>query len=135
MFNNMYDDEEFFINDDELAADHQLTLLDEAKVNVLNYVTKLSEELKSNLEYSEIGNYQANLEILSAQIGILIELESVDDTNMSDEEMQDIIERAMNKSTEITYANMSDILPEEKTMSVDDSSDGNEDSYDNGTDF
>lgn len=131
MFNNdMYSDEEFFINDDELAADHQLTLLDEAKVNVLNYINTLSGELKSNLEYSEIGNYQANLEILSAQVGILIELESVDDSNMSEEEMQDIIERAMNKSTEITYANFNDILPENEEMKSvqtfddDDSSDG-----------
>lgn len=130
---NDYDDE-FFINDDELAQDHQLTLLDEAKMKVLKYIEDLVPEMKSNLEFSELGNYQSNLQILSSQISILIELESADE-NLSEEEMEELIDATFKKTTELTYANLDDIIPDdEDSYSLAGQNDQDEEDED-GTDF
>jgi len=128
----MPDMDDFFINDDELAADHQLTLLDEAKIKVLDYIIKLAQEMKSNLEFSEIGNYEANFSSVSSQFGILSDL-SVDTSGMSDDDMEEIIENAFKKSTEITYSNMGNLLSEEEDTSI--SINPSDNIADDGTDF
>lgn len=130
----MPDMDDFFINDDELAADHQLTLLDEAKIKCLERIIAIANECKLNLELSEKGNFSNNLGIVSSQVSILIDLQAADEENLSDEEMEEVIDRAFKSTTEITFANLNEIIPEENdSVNVEDSSD--EDDNSNGTDF
>lgn len=132
----MPDMDDFFINDDELAADHQLTLIDEAKIRVLNRIEELTKECKVNLELSEFGNYENNMQIISSQVSILIDLQAVDTENMSDEEMEEVIDRAFKSTTEITFANLNEILPdeEEESSQLSGDTDG-DDNFSDGTDF
>ena len=130
----MPDMDDFFINDDELAADHQLTLLDEAKIKCLDRIIAITNECKLNLELSERGNFSNNLGILSSQISILIDLQAADEENLSDEEMEEIIDRAFKSTTEITFANLNEIIPDDDdSVGIEDNSDKDDNS--DGTDF
>lgn len=131
----MPDMDDFFINDDELAADHQLTLLDEAKIRVLNRIEELTKECKVNLELSEFGDYENNMHIISSQVSILIELQAVDTENMSDEDMEEVIDRAFKSTTEITFANLNEIIPDQEEDNIQNIGDTDEDDFSDGTDF
>lgn len=113
----MFEDEDFYFDEESLNADDQMSLLDEARHQLVLTMEKILNELKYNLKLGEPG-YDENLSALGSQLDILIELSSDDYDELSDEEQKDIIEKALKQSTEITFNNINEIIPVERKEKV-----------------
>ena len=132
------EDDEFFLNDDELAADNQLSIVDDAKLKVLNYIIKVATEAKDNIKFNETTDASSNISLLSKQMSALISLDSEELEELSDEELYERVEAILRSTTELTLSNIDDVLPKQEddfddsgstNMNADDTDD------DSGIDF
>lgn len=118
------DIEDFFINDDD---NHQKTLLDEAKIKVLDFIANLVQDMKSNIDFGENSNYINNSSTLNRQLGILNELNSINEEEVWDEELEDVIENAFKGSTLLTFNNLNDVLGEnDSSIEIEDEEDNDD---------
>ena len=125
----MFEDDDFFINEDELAAENQLNLVDNAKSDILGRLEELMKTLKENIKFRERADFDANLKIVLSQFDVLLKLHSADASGMDDEEQLELIKEAQKLTTELSYDNIDDFVEkdeEEDTVSndIDDIGDG-----------
>lgn len=106
------DDEEFEFSDEEFAKDNQLTIIDEARKKLLDNIEKTAKEAKTNLKYNEASDFASNLNIISQNMSALISLDDIDE-NLPDEEVQERIDKIIKMTTELTFANIDDVLKNE----------------------
>lgn len=131
------EDDEFFINDDDLAADNQLSIVDDAKLKVLEYIIKVATEAKDNIKFNESTDASSNISLLSKQMSALISLDSEELEELSDEELYERVEAILRSTTELTLSNIDDVLPKQED-DFDDSGSTNmnaDDDDDSGIDF
>lgn len=131
----MFEDDDFFLDGDELDMENNLTVIDNAKKEVLEHIEKLSNEMKMNLKFGEIVDYNNNLMAISRELDILIKLSSVEDQNLTDEEQLDIIKQAQRMTTELTFKNIDDFIEKDENNNEDVSSNNSNDDIGDGTDF
>lgn len=131
----MFEDDDFFLDGDELDMENNLTVIDNAKKEVLEHIEKLSNEMKMNLKFGEIVDYNNNLMAISRELDILIKLSSVEDQNLTDEEQLDIIKQAQRMTTELTFKNIDDFIEKDENNNEDVSSNNSDDDAGDGTDF
>lgn len=109
----MFNDEDFFLNDDELAEDNQLSMVDSARLDLLNSIIKSANDMIENLKFNEQTEANSNTRILAGYLDNLIALGNVDINGLSEEEVYEIIENVMKSTTELTFGNMNEIIPDE----------------------
>lgn len=128
-----FDDEDFFLDDDDLAADYQLTILDEAKLKVIDFILESASELKNNINYTEKQNFSANLSSIARRVSMLIDLENAESIEDEDK-LSEKIDEIMRSCTEITYSNMDNVIPDiSGSVDIEDNSSSDDD--DNSLDF
>ena len=125
------EDDEFYLNDDELAEDNQMTIVDMAKKQVIDSIIKTANDIKVNLKFNERGDCSSNISILSSLTSSLIELDSAEINDLSDEELQAKIEEVLKKTTELTFANIDKVI---KTEDDDEQDSGDSEDTDDDTD-
>ena len=111
-------DDDFFINDDELAQDNQLSIVDISKDKLLENIISIANDMKFNLKFNEKTDCESNLKILSTNLSSLITMFEIDETQLSEEEIQNQIDNIIRQTTELSFTNLDDIVkkePEEKT--------------------
>ena len=112
-------EDDFFLDDDELAKDNELNEIDIARVKLLTSLAESAKAMKENINFNEQSEAIANLEIISGYVDQLVQLTTAD-RSMSKEEMIDLVDSVNRSTTELTFRNMKDLLPdteEEETQS------------------
>lgn len=109
----MFEDD-FFINDNDLASDNQPTLIDQAKMDLLNTIIEKANSMKESLILKETSEAENLLTVLSRYFDALIKLSELDITD-SNEELSEEIEKIINdivvSTTKITLSNIDTVLP------------------------
>ena len=109
----MFEDD-FFINDNDLASDNQPTLIDQAKMDLLNTIIEKANSMKESLILKETSEADNLLVVLSRYFDALIKLSELDITD-SNEELSEEIEKIINdivvSTTKITLSNIDTVLP------------------------
>lgn len=120
----MFNDDDFFLNDDELAEDNQITIVDTARTKLLESIIKSSKDMIDNLKFNEQSEAESNTRLISSYVDSLLRLGAVDLSQLSEEEAEEEIDKILKSTTELTFSNMNDVLPEEEPeISVEEESD------------
>ena len=110
----MFNDDDFFINDDELAEDNQLTIVDTARIDLLKTMKKTADDMISNLQFNEKNEAMTNTRLLAGYMDSLIKLAEIElSDNLSDEEVAEEIDKVLKQTTELTFGNINDVLKDE----------------------
>lgn len=107
----MFEDDDFFINDDELAEENQLTITDTAMMNLLDSIIRAAQDMKDNLKFSEKTDSRNNLQLITSFVGCLNELSKADLDKLSADEAESIIDKILRQTTELTFNNIDEVLP------------------------
>lgn len=75
----MYDDDDFYLDDADLADDTELSVVDDAKLKLLNKIENIVTELKDSVKFQETGEYNKKSETLERHISLLKELSYIED--------------------------------------------------------
>lgn len=124
----MFEDDDFFIDNDELAADEQLDIVDSTILKLTEQLKKTSEELALNIKLKEGSDADASLSIIAGLVNQIITLKSIDIENLSDEEIEEAINSAIKSTTELTFNNINNVLGDDEPTDItttDDSDDDN----------
>lgn len=123
----MFDDDEYFLDDEELAEDNRLTISDSARMDLLNSIIKSAQDMKDNLKFNEQSDAEHNLEMITNYVDCLIKVSQVDLEDLSEEEAEELIDKILRSTTELTFNNIDEVLPDvepEAEMNDDNSDDG-----------
>lgn len=123
----MFDDDDFFLDDEELAEDNRLTISDSARMDLLNSIIKSAQDMKDNLKFNEQSDAEHNLEMITNYVDCLIKVSQVDLEDLSEEEAEELIDKILRSTTELTFNNIDEVLPDEEPeaeMNDDNSDDG-----------
>lgn len=123
----MFDDDEYFLDDEELAEDNRLTISDSARMDLLNSIIKSAQDMKDNLKFNEQSDAEHNLEMITNYVDCLIKVSQVDLEDLSEEEAEELIDKILRSTTELTFNNIDEVLPDEEPeaeMNDDNSDDG-----------
>jgi hypothetical protein len=110
----MFEDGDFYIDDDELAEDNQMSLVDDAILKAVTSMEKALNDLKNNLKFNEQNDARHNLRILSMHLDSAIQLSRIEEDELSEEEVYEAIENVIKQTTELTFSNMDELLPKEE---------------------
>ena len=121
------EDEDFFIDNDDLASDEQLDVIESTMLKLAETLEATSKELCLNLKLKEGNDADASLSIISGIVSKLVALQGINVSNLSEEEVEEIVEEALKSTTELTFNNINNVLGEDtatdiKTTEVDDDS-------------
>lgn len=130
----LFEDDDFFLNEEELDAENQLTVIEKAQQDILSHMETLVGDLKLNLKFGEHSDFGNNLVAISRELDVLIKLTTADRDNLSDEEQLEIIKEAQKMSTELTFNNIDEFVEKDEE---DNNEAGPSDDFDigDGTDF
>lgn len=123
----MFEDDDFFLDDEELAEDNRLTISDSARMDLLNSIIKSAQDMKDNLKFNEQSDAEHNLEMITNYVDCLIKVSQVDIEDLSEEEAEELIDKILRSTTELTFNNIDEVLPDEEPeaeMNDDNSDDG-----------
>lgn len=123
----MFEDDDFFLDDEELAEDNRLTISDSARMDLLNSIIKSAQDMKDNLKFNEQSDAEHNLEMITNYVDCLIKVSQVDLEDLSEEEAEELIDKILRSTTELTFNNIDEVLPDEEPeaeMNDDNSDDG-----------
>lgn len=110
----LFEDDDFFLDEDELDSENQLTVIEKAEDDILSHLEELVKNLKTNLKFKEITDFDNNLRTVIREVDILIKLATADKEGLSDEEQLDIIKEAQKISTELTFDNIDDFVEKDE---------------------
>ena len=128
----MFNDEDFFMNDDELAEDNQPTLVDSAILDLLKSIEDCTSKMRDHIRFNERSEVLAQTDIMAGYMDSLIKLNTIDIEGLSEEEVYEEIDKVLKSTTELTFANMNEILPEEEIAEAPEAKDTADDT---GTDW
>lgn len=128
------DFEDFEFSDEEFAEDNTLTIVDNAKLEILKKMEETIAKLKSSIKLNEETDTESLTEILIGDTNIFLDLQQIDEDNASDEEITELVEAARMSSTKLTFANIDEIV-QDQNDDADENEDSEDDTTDNSLDF
>ena len=103
-------DEEFFLDGDELNKEGQLSMADNEKLKILETMKKKIEEAIGNLKHSEKEEYRATFAVISRYVGAVLEIEQMEQNiNTSEEELLEAIEKIELTVKELSFHDLKEI--------------------------
>jgi hypothetical protein len=121
-------DDEFFLDGDELNKEGQLSMADNEKLKILETMKKKIDEAINNLKYSEKEEYRATFAVISRYVGAIVEIEQMEqDANISEEELLDAIEKIELTVKELSFQDLKDIKKKMENAEVPEQSSGDND--------
>lgn len=122
------EDEDFFIDNDDLTSDEQLDIIEATMLKLAETLEATSKELCLNLKLKEGSDAEASLSIISGIVSKLVNLQGINTDDLSDEEVEEVVEEALKCTTELTFNNINNVLSEDtptdiKTTEVDNDDD------------
>jgi hypothetical protein len=121
-------DDEFFLDGDELNKEGQLSMADNEKLKILETMKKKIDEAINNLKYSEKEEYRATFAVISRYVGAIVEIEQMEqDANISEEELLDAIEKIELTVKELSFQDLKEIKKKMENAEVPEQSSGDND--------
>lgn len=115
-----YGDDDFFLDDDELSGESQLSMADEQKIKVLETIKTKIDETIANLKYSEKEEFKTNFSIIARYVSTIIDIEAMEqDENISEEELLEAIEHIEITVKELSFQDLREIERKSKTVELD----------------
>lgn len=74
-------DDEFFLDDDELNADFELSPAAKEKIKILDVMEKIIADLKDNINLCESGDEKTNFSILSGYVTYINKIMAMESSN------------------------------------------------------
>ena len=115
----MFEDDGFYLDDDELGEDNQMTLVEEAVFKTVEAMEKTLKEFKDNLRFREIQDQESQVRILSSHLDSILKLRNIDTSELSEEEIFEEIENVYKRTTELTFSNIDNLLPDPEEEKID----------------
>jgi len=104
--------DEFFMNEEELFAETQQTIIDTELDKVLEAMEKKIAEARENLGYAEKGEFQQNVQMISRYVTAIIEIEQLEklleDGETSEDEVLDRIQKINLSVKELTFTDLTE---------------------------
>jgi hypothetical protein len=114
-------DDDFELNEEELAAESQLSIADEEKIKILEVMKKKITEAIDNLKYSEKEEYKANFAVISRYVSAIIDIEQMEQNpEISKEELLEAIEKIEITVKELSFQDLKQMEEKSKTVIVED---------------
>lgn len=129
-------DDEFFLDGDELNEEGRLSMADVEKVKILETMKRKIEEAIGNLNHSEKEEYKATFAVISRYVGAILEIEQMEQNpEVSEEELLDAIEKIELTVKELSFQDLKEIkkkmenvdVPEQRERDGDNDGDTEED--------
>ena len=121
----MFGDEEFELNEDDLAAESQMSIADEEKVKVLENIKKKVEQAMDNLKYSEKEEFKTNFAIISRYVSVIIDIEAMEENpEVTEEQLLEAIEAIEITVKELSFQDLKEIESKAKTVELGDQNGG-----------
>jgi len=98
--------------DDDFSDDNKPSKVQLAKLDILNEIKRVAKETEVNIKFNEIGDVDSNISILNNYVSILTKLSEINEDNLSDGELDAIIEEAKKSTVELNFSNINDVLKE-----------------------
>ena len=106
----MFDENDFFLNDDELAQDNQLDVVSSESIKLLELIKKTSDAAIENFKFGEKSDAKNAITLISSYLTSLIDFVNADAEGLSDEEICAKAEEVSKMTTELTLNNIDAIL-------------------------
>lgn len=113
---NDFDDDDFFLDKESIKSENQMTIAQETMYKILEYSEKLISQMKENLKFNEISDFERNYDILSQRIATISDIVVADD--LSDEEQRELIEKTLKNVTELDFDNMNLFVEKEDSNKI-----------------
>lgn len=113
---NDFDDDDFFLDKESIKSENQMTIAQETMYKILEYSEKLISQMKENLKFNEISDFERNYDVLSQRIATINDIVVADD--LSDEEQQELIEKTLKNVTELDFDNMDLFVEKEDSKKI-----------------
>lgn len=110
----MFNDDDFFLDDDEFAEDNQVSLVDSAKIRLLNSIKETCDNMLDSIKFNEPSEVESHTRILAGYVDHIITLSSINVNGLSEEEIYEEIDKVMTSTTTLTFGNINEILPDEE---------------------
>lgn len=123
----MFDDD-FFLDDGELGDESQLSIVDEAKLKILETIESKIKEAKDNINFFERSEFQTNFSIISRYVGAIIDIERLEenDENLSDEEIIERIEEIELTAKELSFNDLKEYNNKDNKIEFDKNDDSDD---------
>ena len=114
----MFGDDEFFLDDDELSSESEMSMADEEKVKILTNIKSKIDEAIKNLKYSEKDEFKTNFSIVSRYITTIIDIQAMEENpEITEEELLEAIENIELTVKELSFNDLKEM--EKKSRVVD----------------
>lgn len=99
-------DDEFYIDDDDLNSDFELNAFEKEKFNVLSVIRETVDKIEENIKFRETSEEQKNFEILAGYVSCFIEINNLAKGNLPQAEA---LGRLKNIESAVKELNFDDI--------------------------
>ena len=111
----MMNDDEFFLDGEELNNEHQLSITDTTKIKLLETIVKKASEAIDNIKHFETSEYKANLSNVNRYVGAIIEVEQLaQNQEVSEEELVEMLEKIELTAKELSFTDLKEIEKKKK---------------------
>lgn len=107
----MFEADDFYLDDDELGEENQMSMVDEAIYKSLEGMQKSITELMNNLKFNEVQDQKNSLRLIAMHLDSAITLANIDENNLTEEEVFEEIEKVLKQTTELTFSNIDRVIP------------------------
>ena len=113
-----FDDDDYSFNSDEINEDLQVTYLGSVRINALKAIIAKAEEICENIRLNENKNDALNSDLLLENFSLYSQLTQLmkSAADHSDEEIEQLVDEIVKRTTKISFQNMDKILPDEDDL-------------------
>lgn len=131
----MFGDDEFFLDDNELSGESQMSVADEEKVKILNNIKAKIDEAIKNLNYAEKDEFKTNFSIVSRYITTIIDIQAMEENpEISEEELLEAIENIELTVKELSFNDLKEMEKKSRVVELGETGDNDGDKpRNNGT--
>jgi hypothetical protein len=126
--------EEFYLDGEELNNESQLTIFDKTKLKLIEAMEQKLKECKDNINYSEKGDFETNLTIVTKHLSAIASVVELDyhKEKLNDDEITEALEKIQKSVKELSFNDLKEI---EKKKNVEVEQSNNESSKGEDFDF
>jgi len=134
---SIHDDDDFFIDDNELNEEIPMTQVDDALIKFLDSMMKKIKEAKENILHAEKGEFKSTFLVINRYMSSIIDIINMienqenGNTKLTDDEITDYLEQLELTAKELSFKDIKQYQEKQKEINLEKNP---EDGQDNNTD-
>lgn len=100
-------EDEFFLDDDDLNAEDELSPTGKEKIKILDVMEKIITDLKDNIRFGESGEERNKFGILSGYVSYISQIITMENNNESENTVLEALREIDEHVREMSYAEVS----------------------------